>query len=59
MYFGLIGGTVGVMMAGFIPLACYYKLISITDGDKFMMAFVAIMSTLCFLGAIDTVLSPV
>ena len=45
------------MMAGFIPLACYYKLIPITDRDKLMMAFVAIISTLCFFGAIDSVFS--
>jgi hypothetical protein len=25
-YFGLLGGTAGVMMAGGIPALCYYKL---------------------------------
>jgi hypothetical protein len=25
-YFGLLGGTAGVMMAGGIPAMCYYKL---------------------------------
>jgi amino acid permease len=57
-YFGLIGGTVGVMMAGFIPLACYYKLITLTDADKFMMAFVAVVSAICFVGAVYSVISP-
>ena len=28
-YFGLLGGTAGIMMAGFIPFACYYKLIGL------------------------------
>jgi hypothetical protein len=59
MYFGLIGGTVGVLMAGFIPLACYYKLISLNDFDKLMMGFVAVIGTICFFGAISSVFSPV
>jgi hypothetical protein len=28
-YFGLLGGTAGVFMAGAIPMVCYYKLLGI------------------------------
>ena len=28
-YFGLLGGTAGVMMAGGIPAMCYYKLMKL------------------------------
>lgn len=55
MYFGLIGGTVGVMMAGGIPLICFYKLIPLNDVDKILMAFVAIMGVICFLGAMQSI----
>jgi amino acid permease len=30
-YFGLLGGTAGVMMAGAIPTICYAKLIGLND----------------------------
>jgi hypothetical protein len=30
-YFGLLGGTAGVMMAGAIPAICYAKLIGLKD----------------------------
>ena len=52
MYFGLIGGTVGVMMAGGIPLICFYKLISTSDTDKLVMGVV------CFLGAMQSIFNP-
>lgn len=30
-YFGLLGGTAGVMMAGAIPTICYAKLIGLNN----------------------------
>lgn len=57
-YFGLIGGTVGVMMASGIPLACFYKLITINSKDMMIMAFMIILSILCFLGAMQSIFNP-
>ena len=57
-YFGLIGGTVGVMMASGIPLACFYKLITINIKDMMIMAFMVILSILCFLGAMQSIFNP-
>ena len=31
-YFGLLGGSSGVLMAGIIPAFCFWKLIINTDG---------------------------
>lgn len=58
MYFGLIGGTVGVMMAGGIPLMCFYKLIPTNDTDKLVMAYVGVMAVVCFLGAMQSIFNP-
>ncbi len=58
MYFGLIGGTVGVMMAGGFPLACFYKLISLNTMDKAVMGYVVLMCVLCFAGAMQSVFNP-
>jgi hypothetical protein len=58
MYFGLIGGTVGVMMAGVIPLMCYYKLIALREIDWAIMAYLGVMSMACFLGTMQSIFSP-
>ena len=58
MYFGLIGGRVGVVMAGGIPLICFYKLISTSDTDKLVMAYVGVMGVVCFLGAMQSIFNP-
>lgn len=58
MYFGLIGGTVGVMMAGGFPLACFYKLVPLSSTDMAIMVYVVIMCVLCFIGAMQSVFNP-
>jgi len=58
MYFGLIGGTAGVLMAGGIPLLCMYKLCNIESKDILIMIFVTVMGVICFAGAIQSLLHP-
>jgi hypothetical protein len=51
-YFGLLGGTAGVMMAGAIPMICYIKLLNIRNKKEIFMAiFIAVMSLAGILGA--------
>jgi amino acid permease len=51
-YFGLLGGTAGVMMAGAIPMVCYKKLLGINSvKEKLMAAFMVLVSLLGILGA--------
>jgi len=52
MYFGFIGGTIGVMMACIIPLACMSKLVVMSGQDRLKAGFVALISLLLVLGAI-------
>jgi hypothetical protein len=59
MYFGFIGGTTGVLMACIIPLACMYKLITVSDSEKGFMLYVLIMSVILFVGAIQSIFSAV
>lgn len=58
LYFALIGGTFGVLMGGLIPVACVVKLININARELSIVVFVTFMSVVCFLGAIQSVLSP-
>lgn len=56
-YFGLLGGTAGVMMAGAIPMICYMKLLGINNLREILMViFMAIVSLLGIFGAFLSVL---
>jgi hypothetical protein len=58
-YFGLLGGTAGVMMAGGIPMICYYKLLSIKKtSEKLITAFMLIISLVGMFGAFLSVIDP-
>jgi amino acid permease len=58
-YFGLLGGTAGVMMAGAIPMVCYYRLIGLTSWqEKAMAVFMAAVCLLSMLGAFLSVIAP-
>jgi len=58
-YFGLLGGTAGVMMAGGIPAICYYKLKGLrTRNQKMLVLFMGIVSIFAMLGAFLSVISP-
>lgn len=59
MYFGLIGGTAGVLMAGVIPLVCGLKLLHLDNTLIAIMTFVGVMSVICFIGAIQSVIHPI
>jgi hypothetical protein len=55
-YFGLLGGTAGVMMAGGLPAICYYKLKGPrTLNQKLLLVFMALISVLGVIGAILSV----
>ncbi len=58
-YFGLLGGTAGVMMAGGIPALCYFKLMPLQRKHYVMLVFIAIVTLLAVIGAIMSVVSPV
>ena len=58
-YFGLLGGTAGVMMAGGIPAMCYYKLMKLERKHYFMLVFVGIVTLLAIVGAVLSVVIPV
>lgn len=58
-YFGLLGGTAGVMMAGGIPALCYFKLMPLERKHYVMLVFIAIVTLLAVIGAIMSVVSPV
>jgi hypothetical protein len=59
MYFGLIGGTAGVLMAGIIPILCMRKLCSVSKQDIAIMVFVGVMCLICFIGALTSVINPI
>jgi len=57
-YFGLLGGTAGVMMAGLVPTICYWKLKGLrTLNQKLLVAFMVIVSFFGGLGAILSVVA--
>lgn len=56
-YFGLLGGTAGVMMAGAIPMICYWKLLGINSKKE--MAMLIFMSVISLIGILGAVLSVV
>ena len=56
-YFGLMGGTAGVMMAGTIPTICYFKLVGLKSWqEKVMGIFMLIVTLLGVTGAILSVI---
>ena len=58
-YFGLLGGTAGVMMAGGIPMICYYKLLGlIRTSEKLIAVFMLIVSLVGMFGAFLSVIDP-
>lgn len=58
-YFGLLGGTAGVMMAGGIPAMCYYKLMKLQTKHYVMLVFIGIVTILAMIGAVLSVVAPV
>lgn len=55
-YFGILGGTAGVMMAGGLPAICFYKLKGPrTLNQKLLLIFMAAISCLGIFGAILSV----
>lgn len=56
-YFGLLGGTAGVMMAGGIPALCYYKLMKMQTKHYFMLVFIGIVTIFAMAGAVLSVVS--
>ncbi len=58
-YFGLLGGTAGVMMAGGFPALCYYKVKGLrTTNQKLLVAYMAVISLTAIIGAILSVADP-
>lgn len=56
-YFGLLGGTAGVFMAGAIPMVCYRKLLGVNSKkEMLMMGFMIVISLLGILGAFLSVI---
>jgi hypothetical protein len=58
-YFGLLGGTAGVMMAGGIPALCYYKLMPLSTKHYIQMAVIFVVTILAMVGAVLSVVMPV
>lgn len=57
-YFGLLGGTAGVMMAGGIPGLCYFKLRpKLTTSDIVLLVLCVIITVVAILGAILSVVN--
>jgi hypothetical protein len=59
-YFGLLGGTAGVMMAGGIPALAYYKLVVQTSPNKqgkhyAWLLFCLLITLIAFAGAVLSV----
>ncbi len=58
-YFGLLGGTAGVMMAGGIPSLCYFKLRGkLTKIDYILLVICLIITILASAGAILSIVDP-
>lgn len=58
-YFGLLGGTAGVMMAGGIPAMCYWKLMKMTRNYYIILALIGVITILAMAGAVMSVVNPV
>jgi uncharacterized membrane protein len=63
-YFGLLGGSAGVLMAGTIPAMCYYKLILCKDPELKLIPrtlelfFITIVTEIAFCGGLLSVIDP-
>ena len=58
-YFGLLGGTAGVMMAGGFPAICYYKVKGLrTLNQKIIVVFMTVVVICGMYGAILSVAAP-
>jgi asparagine N-glycosylation enzyme membrane subunit Stt3 len=57
-YFGLLGGTAGVMMAGGIPALCYVKMMKCKRNDFIMLGYIAVLTVFAVSGAILSVADP-
>ena len=56
-YFGLLGGTAGVWMAGTIPLLCYTKLVGLQGVKDYLIAvFMGVVTVVGMCGAILSVI---
>lgn len=58
-YFGLLGGTAGVMMAGGIPAMCYWKLMKMTRNYYIILTLIGVITILAMAGAVMSVVNPV
>lgn len=59
-YFGLLGGTAGVMMAGGIPGICYLKLEDkLRKSDSWLLGIIGTVTIFAFVGALLSVVFPV
>lgn len=58
-YFGILGGTAGVMMAGGIPAICYFKMIGVdSKHEKCIIFFMGAVSVIGMAGAIMSLADP-
>lgn len=59
-YFGLLGGTAGVMMAGGIPAICYFKLIDkLKKKDGLLLGISVTVTIFAMFGALLSVIAPI
>lgn len=59
-YFGLLGGTAGVMMAGGIPGLCYYnKMKKLSHTESILLGISATVTIFAMFGAILSVVAPI
>ena len=56
VYFALIGGTFGLAIACLMPMACVLKVIPMTSNLIYILVFSGVMSFICFVGALLSVL---
>jgi hypothetical protein len=58
-YFGLLGGTAGVMMSGGIPAICYFKLqVQLTKLDVLFLAICGVVVLVAGCGAVLSAVDP-
>eukprot|EP00919_Chromeraceae_sp_WS-2016_P036187 GHVR01085887.1.p1 GENE.GHVR01085887.1~~GHVR01085887.1.p1 ORF type:complete len:132 (+),score=6.03 GHVR01085887.1:2026-2421(+) len=59
IYFGLMGGTAGVLMSGGIPALCYAKKIKLRKRDYASLLICLFVSLFAMIGGILSVVDPV
>ena len=57
MYFGFIGGTMGVLMAVVIPAVCMKRIIACSPWDNALLVLALVISTFLFVGAIESLVN--